>query len=101
MIAVIDGVEEKVKSIVIFGRRWWSKSSGTTYCTAEIYLNGVFYAKTPKESKYGDYYLQCANEYLKALTSDYAMNCNTSDIERVHNLRIAYRVADVCREVDL
>jgi hypothetical protein len=53
-----------MKHIVINGRRWFQKSYGNTYCTADIFIDGELIHTLPKEYGYGDYYLQAASEWL-------------------------------------
>ncbi len=53
-----------IKSITIIGRRWFQKTYGNTYCSAEIILNGEPVEKVGPTYGYGDYYLQYAFEWL-------------------------------------
>ena len=53
-----------MESITVIGRTWFRKSAGNSYCTCDVLVDGRLIARLPKESGYGDYYLQKAFEYL-------------------------------------
>ena len=55
----------KVKSITILGRRWFQKTYGNTYHTAEIFVNGQRVHKTEEQYGYGEQYMQTAQEWLE------------------------------------
>lgn len=55
-----------MKSIVVIGRRWFQKSCGNTYNSANILVDGVHVAHLSKAYGYGDYYMQRAAEWLEA-----------------------------------
>lgn len=55
-----------MKTLTVIGRRWFRKTYGGTYCTAQIYVDGVMIHKTPRQYGYGDFYEQAAAEYLEA-----------------------------------
>jgi hypothetical protein len=55
----------KITSITVFGRKWFDKVNGNTYCTAQIMINGITVGKTPFQYGYGDFYMQAASEWLR------------------------------------
>jgi hypothetical protein len=52
------------RSILIIGRRWFQRTYGNTYCTAEIHVDGCLVHKTPRQYGYGDFYRQAAEDWL-------------------------------------
>lgn len=52
------------RSITIIGRRWFQRTYGSTYHTAEIIIDGVTVHKTPKEYGYGSAYEDTAARWL-------------------------------------
>lgn len=58
--------KSKPKSITVIGRRWFQKTYGNTYCSAEVLVDGVPVAKLGPAYGYGEYYLQLASEWLEA-----------------------------------
>ena len=55
----------KPKSISIIGRRWFRRTYGNTYCTAEIVVDGVCVHKTPKQGGYERHYETIAQNWLE------------------------------------
>ena len=55
------------KSITVIGRRWFQKSYGNTYHTAQILVDGVPVEGVGRSYGYGDMYLQNAADKLEAL----------------------------------
>lgn len=55
-----------MESLTIIGRRWFRRSAGNTYNTAEIIVDGELVHKTPRQYGYGDHYLDLAAEWLEA-----------------------------------
>ena len=55
------------EKLEVNGRRWFQRSYGNTYFTADIYVNDRRAAYIPESYGYGDYYLQAAAEKLKEL----------------------------------
>ena len=53
------------KSIIVVGRRWFERTNGNTYHSAEIYVNGVFVYKIPFTYGYGNQFEHNAFEWLK------------------------------------
>ena len=54
-----------MKSLTIIGRKWFQRSYGNTYHTAEIIVNGISVVKTPLAYGYGDQYLESAAQWLE------------------------------------
>jgi len=89
-------------SLTLFGRRWFSKTYGNSYCSVSIIVNGVHITRTDYTSGYGDYYVQYAREWLvklgyiheseKDLLWKYCQN---------YGIAYHYEVCDVSREKDL
>ena len=52
-------------SLTIIGRRWFQKSYGNTYNTAQIIVDGETVEKTPRQYGYGDHYLTIAAQALE------------------------------------
>ena len=55
------------KSIAVIGKRWFDKVNGNTYCSADVFFDGVLVAEVPFEYGYGSYYRQAAFAELKRL----------------------------------
>jgi hypothetical protein len=55
----------KIQSVNIVGRRWFQKTYGNTYHTAEIFVNGERLHKTEEEYGYGDQYQETALQWLE------------------------------------
>lgn len=53
-----------MKSLNIIGRRWFRRTYGNTYTTAEIFIDGKLIAKVGPTGGYGDHYITIAFEYL-------------------------------------
>jgi hypothetical protein len=96
-----------ITSITIIGRRWRQRSTGNTYCTATIMVNGVPVHRTEPEYGYGDYYEQAAWEWLAAEKivdpERYAFGGlrPAHDYCREHGIAFHREVSDVTRERDL
>ena len=54
-----------IDSIVIVGRRWFQKSYGNTYHTADVFVNGQLVHQCDEEYGYGDQYEHTAFMWLK------------------------------------
>ncbi len=57
--------KKPIKSITIIGRRWFRKSYGNTYSSAEILVNGNPVAKVGPTYGYGNHYIDIAFEWLE------------------------------------
>lgn len=91
------------QSIHITGRRWAGRN-GSTYCTAEIQIDGEFYARTEKEYGYGDYYRQAAFEQLakdEVITWIEGHSGAPTVWARETGISLTFSVIDVRREKDL
>ena len=64
-LGAITGKSKKIKSIEIYGLKWFQKSYGNTYHRVKVYVNDELIAKSPITYGYGDYYIQNAEELLK------------------------------------
>ncbi len=98
----------KIQSITIFGRRWFRRSAGNTYNTAEIYVNGEMVHKTQKQYGYGNHYLDIANEWLSEngyLDNPRQQHGGREPLWRycrdLHGITFSYSCTDVTREKDL
>lgn len=100
--SLLDGRGLVLRSIMIVGRRWFQRSYGNTYNTAEIWVNGVYVTKTPKQYGYGDHYRTCAGEWLVAhgYIKQENVNLTWSDAEKM-GITLNAGVSDVAREKDL
>lgn len=58
---------KKPTSIIVLGRRWFEKTNGNTYHTAEILVDGVSVAVCPFAYGYGSQYRQSAESELERL----------------------------------
>jgi hypothetical protein len=54
----------KIKALTIIGRRWFDRTYGNTYHTAEIIINGETIHKTPMEYGYESQYVTTATKWL-------------------------------------
>lgn len=93
-----------INNIMVVGRRWFEKTNGNTYHTAEIYINGNCVHKIDFTYGYGDQYMWNAwtwlkaNGYVKGKGSDRSSpriwceennikwNCSVSDVKRKKDL---------------
>lgn len=57
--------QTKPKSIVIVGRRWFQRTYGNTYHTAEVFVDGRSIGKTDQAYGYGEQYAQSGVELLQ------------------------------------
>ncbi len=53
-------------SITVIGRRWFQRTYGNTYHTAEILIDGVTVHKTPRQYGYGSAYEDSAAAWLES-----------------------------------
>lgn len=56
-----------MESITITGRRWFQKSYGNTYCTAEIWVDDKHIVKTEPQYGYDDHFKTIAMDELVKL----------------------------------
>lgn len=91
-----------VNSITIIGRRWFQKLYGNTYHSAEIHLNGEFYASTGKHYGYGEQFLTTAMEQLaKDGIVDWKRGTAPTIWARENGISMIVSASDVRREKDL
>ena len=65
LIGGISGTKSKIKSIEIWGKKWFQKSYGNTYHKVKVYVNGDLIGTSPITYGYGDSYIQTAEDILK------------------------------------
>jgi hypothetical protein len=53
------------QSVVIIGRRWFDKTYGNTYHSAEVYVDGESIGREDYAYGYDDQYIQTAHELLQ------------------------------------
>jgi hypothetical protein len=96
-----------VKTITVFGRRWFQKSYGNTYNTVSVMVNGETVVNLDKHYGYGDFYLQRAgqwlddNGYIKPEHYQHGGITPLWQYCRDNNIHFEYHVTDVSREKDL
>ncbi len=56
---------KKIKSIEIWGKKWFQKSYGNTYHAVKVYVNNELIGTSPIRYGYGDQYIQTAEDILK------------------------------------
>jgi len=100
--------QAKPRSIVVLGRRWFERTNGNTYHTAEILIDGVSVAICPFAYGYGSQYLQSAEIELGRLgympgREKYQWGGYESARQYFcqHGVQFTYRVEDVGRKKDL
>jgi len=64
-IGAISGTPKKIKSIEIWGKKWFQKSYGNTYHKVRVYVNDELIGTSPISYGYGDSFFQTAEEVLK------------------------------------
>lgn len=62
----VPPIPKPVKSITVIGRRWFQRTYGNTYHTAEILIDGVTVHKTARAYGYGSQYEDSAAAWLEA-----------------------------------
>jgi|APCry1669188879_1035177.scaffolds.fasta_scaffold151394_2 hypothetical protein len=95
---------EDVQTVIVVGRRWFEKTNGNTYHSAEIYVNGKFVHKIDFDYGYGSQYEWNAFNWLKK--NGYIKNADTAQASpgwycREHGIDWATTVTDVNRKKDL
>ena len=93
----------KFKTLEILGRRWFQRTYGNTYHTAEIFIDGKLVHKTPKAYGYGDGYVQSAQEWLvkKGYLSPIWAGKPLWKIRDEYGIEIRVAAEDVERQRDL
>lgn len=95
-------------SITVIGRRWFQRTYGNTYHTAEILIDGVSVHKTPRAYGYGSSYEDSAAQWLDAqgiITLKRYTNGSTEPLWQAIRERMGLAwssiALDVSREKDL
>ena len=96
--------KSKVKSVEVWGKRWFQKSYGNTYHKVKVYVNDKLIGTSDINYGYGDSYLQTAKQILiekgyfpRALKNESSL----SRFFRDRKIDFTYYVNDVNREKDL
>ena len=102
-----------IASIQVSGRRWFQRSAGNTYCSANILITftdaSTESIRVPKQYGYGDFYLQAATDALEQAGympgREHASNGSAEPAWRYfrddRNIPFFYFATDVSREKDL
>lgn len=94
-------------SLTIIGRRWFQKSYGNTYNTAQIIVDGEMVAKTPRQYGYGEHYLTIAGETLERMGLLALQKHDNGSHQPLwqwaadNGVKFSYQTIDVPREKDL
>lgn len=97
-------IKPATRTLRIVGRRWFQKTYGNTYHTAEIILDGKTIHKTPISYGYGDQYLTSAVEWLQSvglLPDNITGHIGTRYLRDESGYEFTYDVQDVPRQRDL
>lgn len=97
-------IKPATRTLRIVGRRWFQKTYGNTYHTAEIILDGKTIHKTPISYGYGDQYLTSAVEWLQRvglLPDNITGHIGTRYLREESGYEFSYDVQDVPRQRDL
>jgi hypothetical protein len=93
---------EDVQNIIVVGRRWFERTNGNTYHSAEIYVNGHMVHKIGFTYGYGYQFEWSAWDWLK--TNGY-IKCEDRSCPstwcRKNGIEWSATVADVARKRDL
>lgn len=107
MKALNDKAGNKVESIVIYAKRWFQKTYGNTYFTAEIRVNGDKVGELPFQYGYGRHYEDMAARWLednKFVELDHHSSGMVSDLNRLArdgHIQLVSEHVDVNRKRDL
>jgi hypothetical protein len=93
----------KVKSIEVWGKRWFQKSYGNTYHAVRVYVNDELIGASKIAYGYGDSYLQTAEEVLKKAGYLKLKNQSQSlsSYCREKKINLKYYANDVSKESEL
>jgi hypothetical protein len=91
------------QSITVIGRRWFQRTYGNTYHTAEIIVDGETVHTTPREYGYGDQYTDTALRWMVENGIIPAKGEYESHWRHIQGLGIiyTYSAVDVGRKKDL
>ena len=97
----------KIRSITIFGRRWW-RGSGRSYCSATVLVNGDVVGRAGPVDGGGSYYEQAAWNLLESNALVDGRERHDNGVHepphafcRRMGIRYHHEVVDVARESDL
>lgn len=88
-------------NIEIHGKRWFQKTYGNTYHTAEIFIDGKYIITTPIKYGNGDQYLQTGYRWLQFMGYVGANIRLFTDSPISSAIRATSSVIDVPRKRDL
>lgn len=92
-----------MKNLIIIGRRWFDKTYGNTYHSAEICIDENT-VKIPFQYGYGDQYIYTAIDYLKKeklIETDKTVSWQIFEELREQGIYVKTFVFDVNRKKDL
>lgn len=94
---------EPIKTMDVWGRRWYRRGAGGVYCKAYVYINDKLVHTTAEQYGYGDHYLTLAADWLER--HGYTNREHPSEglwrtAQRM-GFKLNYQVTDVKRERDL
>lgn len=98
---------KKIRSITLFGRRWFERSGGNTYHTVNIYVDGECVHQTMMQYGYDSQYIETAAEWLDehwALGREHYDNGGVEPLWsycRDRGIEYIAEAADVARKADL
>lgn len=99
-----------MKTLTILGRRWFQKTYGNTYHTADIFIDGALVHTLSVSYGYGEMYLQNAFEWLEKTghINPPRPRSKTHNIPQApfrwaqeHGVTFTHSVVDVSRRKDL
>ena len=97
----------EVKSVLIHGRRWFRRSAGNTYFSADIYVNDKRVHRIDYAHGYGDHYIDMAAQWLDRHGYIKLKHHENGSIEQLwqyckdRGIKYDYSVEDVKRRQDL
>ena len=107
MKALNDKNGKPVESVVIYARRWFQKTYGNTYFTADICVNGEKVGELPYQYGYERHYEDVAARWLEEngfVELDHYEWGGTSDLNRLareNHIHLVSEATDVARKRDL
>jgi len=107
MKALQDKQGKPVESIVVYARRWFQKTYGNTYFTAQICVNGETVGELPYQYGYGNHYEDAAAVWLEKngfIERDHYSNgvsSSLSSLAREKDIHLVSEATDVARKRDL
>jgi len=98
---------KQVESIVVYARRWFQKTYGNTYFTADICVNGERVGELPFQYGYGSHYEDMAAVWLEKhgfIERDHHNNGSATPLHQFRdncNIHLVSEATDVARKRDL